>query len=268
MLTLLPELLSIARAADDAILNVYAKPINVTTKTDDSPVTAADLAAHHIISHGLQTLTPDIPVVSEEDSSSHAQRNEWSRYWLVDPLDGTKEFIQRNDEFTVNIALIDNHQPSFGLITAPALQQAYWGAVGHGAWQQTANNTPVAIQARQPPADQAIVLISRSHPSPHLQTWLTAQNNTQPALTQQRMGSSLKLCHMAAGQADVYPRFGPTAEWDIAAGQAILTAAGGQVFTMANPASEPLSYGHHAATLNPNFIAAGANPPSAWLRRP
>lgn len=257
-------------------MEIYAAPIAVQQKTDASPVTAADLAAHRLIVPALQQLTPDIPVISEEDPINFSERFNWPRYWLVDPLDGTKEFIQRNDEFTVNIALIDAHRPVLGVITAPALQQRYWGITTNeqqAAWMQIGKQPSQPIMVRHTP-EQPIALVSRSHPDSRLDNWLATLSASGQPFTTQAMGSSLKLTQIAAGTAAVYARFGPTSEWDIAAGHAILAAAGGQVLTASGQSlryGQPQPHHQHAADmLNPSFIAIGGTPTEAspavtWL---
>ena len=247
---LLPPILELAGKAGAAILTHYGPEIEVRRKTDASPVTAADEQAEEIILAGLRALAPDIPAISEEafargELSSHAPE----RFWLVDPLDGTKEFLKRNGEFTVNIALIDAGRPILGVVAAPALSLAYAGAgPGSARLWRAGSERPLAI--RQPPADGLTVVASRSHGDPQaLDRYLQGR---RVAATREA-GSSLKFCIVAAGEADLYPRFGRTMEWDTAAGHAVLNAAGGAVRTLQG---EDLRYGK-LGFENPHFVASG-----------
>jgi 3'(2'), 5'-bisphosphate nucleotidase len=246
---LLPPLLDLARGAGAAILTHYQPGIEVRSKSDASPVTAADEEAETIILAGLRRLTPEIPVVSEEafargEIASAAP----PRFWLVDPLDGTKEFLKRNGEFTVNIALIDEGKPRLGIVTAPALSLAYAGA-GPGSAGEWRDGSYRPIAVRTPPADGLTVVASRSHGDEEaLGRFLDGR---RVAATRQA-GSSLKFCLLAAGEADLYPRFGRTMEWDTAAGHAVLAAAGGRVRTLRG---EDLLYGKPGFE-NPHFIAS------------
>ncbi|SEP07063.1 3'(2'),5'-bisphosphate nucleotidase CysQ [Aquisalimonas asiatica] len=230
---------AIARRAGDAILAVYNGPdFDVETKDDDSPLTAADRAAHAIIDRELRALTPEIPVLSEEGADvPAAKRQQWPRFWLVDPLDGTKEFIKRNGEFTVNIALVEGGRPVWGVIHAPALDTTYGGGVGSGAWKQTGADGAREPLAVRTPDDGHAVVKSRSHPSGELAAFLERITVADEV----PVGSSLKFCVVAEGRATLYPRFGPTMEWDTGAGQAIVEAAGGRV-VMAEDETTPLTY--------------------------
>ncbi len=248
---LLHEIVSIALAAGDIIMDIYGGPVEVRTKDDSSPVTQADEAAEKHILAALAALTPDIPVVAEEQAEGGTMPD-ISRgvFWLVDPLDGTKEFISRNGEFTVNIALVMNGNPVLGVVHAPAIGRTFYGAEDEGAFCLE-DGEARAISARPAPADGVVVVASRSHGAgEELDAFLGSLNvaSTSPA------GSSLKFCLVAAGEADLYPRFGRTMEWDTAAGQAVLMAAGGRVETTAG---EPLLYGKEGVE-NPHFIAYGA----------
>lgn len=250
----------IARDAGDAILEVYAEPFEVMTKDDDSPLTRADLASHRVIVDRLRTLTPHIPVLSEESEGiTDAERLSWSRYWLIDPLDGTKEFVNRNGEFTVNIALIDQHRPVLGVVHVPVQAQSYAGIVGVSAWRQDGDNQPIAISTRRPPASPPVVVGSRSHANPKLEACLAPVGEVELV----SMGSSLKFCRVAEGAADLYPRLGPTSEWDTAAAQAVVEAAGGQVLELDG---QPLSYNRKACILNPWFLVLG-DPAADWVKR-
>jgi len=242
---------TIAKAAGAAIMEIYTGEIEIEYKDDRSPLTAADKASHAVIVAGLEQAFPEIPILSEEGAAiSYEERKQWSRFWLVDPLDGTKEFIKRNGEFTVNIALIEDDVPVAGVVYVPAQEKMYCGMVGEGAWVQIGAGEPVAIKVREPDHEAGLtVVMSRSHPSPELEAYLKAIRIAE-ALP---VGSSLKLCVVAEGLADLYPRLGPTMEWDTAAGHAVAEAAGAKVTT---PEGKPLSY-NKENLLNPFFIVRG-----------
>jgi 3'(2'), 5'-bisphosphate nucleotidase len=248
---LLERVRGIARAAGDAILQVYRTEFSVEHKDDLSPLTEADRASHAIIRDGLAALVPRLPLLSEEaEAAEHAERRSWSRYWLVDPLDGTKEFVKRNGEFTVNVALIDGHRPVLGVVLAPAIELEYSAIVGRGAYRSRAGGERRPIEVRLHAPVPLRVVGSRSHPSPGLAAFLEAvgEHEMKP------MGSSLKICLVAEGAADVYPRLGPTSEWDTAAAQAILEAAGGSMIDLGG---RPLRYNTKQDLLNPHFLAFG-----------
>jgi 3'(2'), 5'-bisphosphate nucleotidase len=252
--------LALARAAGDAILSVYARDFSVGHKDDRSPLTDADMAAHHLIVDGLQALDPAVPVLSEESAAvPWAVRRSWSRYWLVDPLDGTREFVKRNGEFTVNIALIDDGVAVFGVVHAPVLGEMHVGLRGEGAWLCDGSGR-VPVAARQPATTPLRVAASRSHMDPRTAAAIAHMGEVETI----GMGSSLKFCRLADARLDVYPRFGPTSEWDTAAGQAVLEAAGGAVLTLDG---RPLRYNSKESLLNPEFIALGdpALPWRGWL---
>lgn len=241
---MLEHVCQLARSAGDAIMLVYngVKPLDVTSKSDDSPVTAADIAAHRVIVSGLQALTPDIPVLSEEDPQGWGVRQHWQRYWLVDPLDGTKEFIKRNGEFTVNIALIDNGKPVLGVVYAPVTQTMYSAAEGK-AWKEEGGvRKPIQVRNARPP----LVVVSRSHADDELREYLLQLGEHQTT----SIGSSLKFCLVAEGQAQLYPRFGPTNVWDTAAGHAVAVAAGAHVHDWQG---KTLDYTPRESFLNPGF---------------
>ena len=244
------ELEPIARAAGDAILTIYRQPFAVEYKQDESPLTAADQGAHEVIVQALARLTPDIPVLSEEsDAETMQARLGWSRYWLVDPLDGTKEFVSRNGEFTVNIALIDHGRPVWGLVYAPVLDRLWYGGKGIGAWR-VADGTHKAIQTRPHEAGQAWRVVgSRNHLSQATLDYLAPLGEVELV----SMGSSLKFCIIAEGGAELYPRLAPTCEWDTAAAQAVLEGAGGSVTQLDGTA---LAY-NKPNILNPWFVARG-----------
>ncbi|MDO9217126.1 MAG: 3'(2'),5'-bisphosphate nucleotidase CysQ [Lacisediminimonas sp.] len=244
-------LVALTDAAGRAIMRVYASPdLGITSKADASPLTAADLAANEVIVHGLASKWPEIPILSEEVRNQFGPDETPPLYWAVDPLDGTKEFIKRNGEFTVNIALIENGRPVLGAIGAPALDALYIGVVGLGARKRIAGQW-ADMGVRKPAVDRLgamRVAQSRSHPSPEVAAFLQQFGQ----LESREVGSSLKFCLLAAGEADIYPRFGPTCIWDTAAGHAILVAAGGAVVRVSGQA---LTYAHPGQVLNPHFIA-------------
>jgi 3'(2'), 5'-bisphosphate nucleotidase len=218
--------IALAREAGRATMRYYDGPedIGVREKDDRSPVTLADEVAHDILVAGLGRLDPSTPVVSEEaESAAFEHRRDWRRFWLVDPLDGTKEFIKRRAEFTVNVALIDEGEPVFGVVLAPALDLLYWAVKGEGAWREEKGGAPERIySAAQPPGTPLTVVESLSHPSPELEAYL----ETIPVARRVKAGSSLKFCWVAEGRADIYPRLGPTMEWDVAAGDCIYRQSG------------------------------------------
>ncbi len=242
----------IARAAGAAILTVYHSDFAVQTKDDASPLTAADLAAQQVIMAGLDELDLQLPVLSEEAKAlDWSERQHWSRYWLVDPLDGTREFVKRNGEFTVNIALIDHHRSVLGVVLAPVTGELYIAEQGRGAWLQEQNGGAWQRIQSRPLAQPPMVAGSRSH------------GGTQGGLLEQLvghdyamlpMGSSLKFCLIARGAADVYLRLGLTSEWDTAAAQCVLDEAGGAVLDLSG---QPFRYNRGESLLNPEFIAIG-----------
>lgn len=246
----LDQLLALSRIAGDAILDIYAQDFSVVEKADRSPLTQADLASHNIICEGLARLDPDTPVLSEEAAEiPFSERSQWQAYWLVDPLDGTKEFVNRNGEFTVNIALIVNHVPVMGVVHVPVSGKTYFGAQGLGAFLRDGEKDAVDISCR-PCAEPMVVVGSRSHANPGLEERL----DTIGPYKLISMGSSLKFCLVAEGKADFYPRLGLTSEWDTAAAQAVVEAAGGRVTTLEG---QPLSYNQKDSLLNPHFLVFG-----------
>ena len=289
----LEEVRKIARAAGDAIMSVYARDFSVELKADHSPVTEADRAADAIISARLAQLHPILPVLSEESAPTPwEERRRWRRYWLVDPLDGTREFVKKNGEFTVNIALVEDHRAVLGVVLAPALNLEFSGAIGEGAWRREADGpltpahassdartsetalltatthssaieqaseaartaatgrTSAIANASAPEPAPLIVMSSRSHPGPGLSAFLARLGPYEL----KPMGSSLKVCMVADGRADIYPRLGPTSEWDTAAAQAILESAGGGMIDLAG---QPLRYNTKDRLANPHFLAVG-----------
>ena len=250
---------AIARAAAAAILTVYESEFAVAHKDDRSPLTAADLAAHHAIVDGLARLTPDVPVLSEE--SAHEvraeERRQWPRLWVVDPLDGTREFIKRNGEFTVNIALVEHGVSTFGVVLAPVTGVAWHGGAEIGACRRSAEGERV-LRVRAPATAPLRVAASRSHRDARTEAFLGAMGDIEPI----GLGSSLKFCLIAEGGLDAYPRFGPTSEWDTAAAQAVLEGAGGRVIDLRG---RPFRYNQRDTVLNGEFIALG-DPALPWRR--
>ena len=246
---LLAGVAEIARQAGRVVMEVYATEFHVRAKDDSSPVTLADQRAETLIVAGLQALTPGVPIVAEEAVAAGKVPDVGERFWLVDPLDGTREFIDRNGEFTVNIALVEHGVACLGVVFAPALQRLYAGALGGGAWVEHAGGRS-AIRCRRPPAQGLTVVASRSHADMDA---LHAHLAGAEVASWRRVGSSLKLCLVAEGEADIYPRLGRTMEWDIAAAQSVLCAAGGSV---ADLRGAPLRYGKPGFE-NPHFVARG-----------
>lgn len=248
--SLLDKLLQIADTASDKVMAIYQTDFEVNTKEDDSPITAADIASHHVIVDGLKALTPDIPILSEESANAPwDERKHWTRFWLVDPIDGTKDFTNRTGEFTVNIALIENGEPVMGVVTAPALKEAYWGIKGQGAWKREADGSTRKLQVVEPP-EAVRTVASKNHLNQETRDFIEQLGNHELV----QAGSSLKFCRIAEGKADIYPRLGPTCEWDTGAAHAVLAAAGGKVNKLDGT---PLLYGKEDV-LNPYFVASGA----------
>ena len=248
----LEALKEIAVAAGQEILAVYNQEevINVTLKEDNSPLTEADRRAHRLIVDRLALLTPGVPILSEEsEPTDWSVRSQWDRYWLVDPLDGTKEFIKKNGDFTVNIALIDNNKTVFGVIHIPVSNETYWGSKGNGSFCSNKNNDVKQIYVSRNHQNPIRLVASRSHPSEILNDLLEKIIDYEII----EVGSSIKFCLIASGQADCYPRFGLTSEWDIAAGEAIVKSAGGQVV---NTNGDSMNYNVKEDYLNPNFIVS------------
>lgn len=261
MRELLNEVTLIAHAAGEAIMEVYRGHIEVQHKEDNSPLTVADLAAHHVIQSNLTKLTPGLPIISEESASlDFSVRSQWRKYWLVDPLDGTREFIKRNDEFTVNIALIEEGRPVMGVVYAPAMGLLYSGGDGLGAIRRQGTAAPTPIRAKPLNSEDVIVAGSRSHSNARMEAFLhnVGEHLSPPKLVS--LGSSLKICLVAEGGADVYPRLGLTSEWDTAAAQAVLEHAGG---SLVDVNGNPLRYNTKDSLLNPEFFARGLSP-HAW----
>ncbi len=245
------QLLDIAREAGRAILGVYHQDFAVEHKDDQSPLTAADLASHRVIAQRLGEIDPDIPILSEEGADiPFADRRQWARYWLIDPLDGTREFVKRNGEFTVNIALIDDGRAIVGVVHVPVTGISYVGQLDHGAWKIDGDNRVEEIRVNTKRPARLRVAGSRSHAGDSLKRFLARVGEHEIV----SMGSSLKLCLVAEGSADVYPRLGPTSEWDTAAAQAVVEAAGGRV---TDTQMQPLRYNTKESLLNPHFLVFG-----------
>ena len=224
------RLLPVARSAGSAIMRVYEREFEVERKADRSPLTEADRAAHRIIAGRLADEYPMIPVMSEESTNlaSYDVRRHWDRYWLVDPLDGTKEFIKRNGQFTVNIALVERGRPVAGVVHAPARDWMYWGTEGSGAWKASGSGGAEPIECASATASGCLRVVgSNSHMTPATERFIRGLKETHGEISFVPMGSSLKICLIAEGAADLYPRMAPTMEWDTAAAHAVLNAAGG-----------------------------------------
>ncbi len=256
---LLDPVIRFATEAARDILAVYAREdFGARVKVDQSPLTEADLAAHRLLAAGLSRLTPDWPVLSEEGGlPDFSERSGWTHYWLIDPLDGTKEFLKRNGEFTVNVALIVDHRPVLGVVQVPATGVCYAASPARGAFKIESGGTTIPLAVRSCPAGERVTVVaSRSHQSPEVAAYLERLGPCDLA----SMGSSLKICLVAEGKADVYPRLGPTSEWDTAAAQAVLEAAGGRLTDLTG---HPMRYNAKAEILNPSFLAFG-DPSRDW----
>ena len=246
---ILPEVLKIADAASEKVMSIYMTDFKVNYKADESPITAADIASHNVIVEGLSNLSQDIPILSEEGAEiPWSERKHWQRFWLIDPIDGTKDFTQRTDEFTVNIALIENGEPILGVVTAPALKEAYWGLRGQGAYKRDNTGHVQRITVAEP-GEAKRVVASKNHLNEDTKAFIDKLGAHELV----QAGSSLKFCKIAEGHADIYPRLAPTCEWDTGAAHAVLSAAGGKVETLEG---KPLQYGKEDV-LNPHFIASG-----------
>jgi len=251
------EVSNLAISAGHAIIEHYQKDIKVMIKEDQSPLTNADLDSNNIICSGLSKIDSTIPIISEESFVDWQTRKEWNKYWLIDPLDGTKEFINKNGEFTVNIALIENNKPVLGVIFVPVLSTLYFASQNFGSYKLHCSsnlnslNESTKIQVNEKnKSNHLLVIGSRSHSNEDFNKWVKENIEDYELI---KTGSSLKFCHIADGNADLYPRFGPTSEWDIAAGHIILTEAGGIINTID---SEEILYNTKENILNPFFIAS------------
>ncbi|WP_240796789.1 3'(2'),5'-bisphosphate nucleotidase CysQ [Terasakiella sp. SH-1] len=249
--TAIDKLLDVARKAGDLTMEIYQSDFEIYSKKDESPVTEADRKAEAIITPVLKDLAPDIPIVAEEAfSAGDCPDVTDKKFWLVDPVDGTKQFIKKQDEFTVNIALIDeDRQPIFGVVHAPALNRMFWGSLEHGAFVQESDGTIRQISVRKAPDDGIVAVVSRSHKTPEVDDFLKDYSVADEVSA----GSSIKFCQVAEGIADLYPRFGPTMEWDTGAGHAVVLGAGGTVKT---PEGDDFRYAKDGFK-NGFFIAKG-----------
>jgi 3'(2'), 5'-bisphosphate nucleotidase len=249
---LLTPALEIGIQAGRAILEIYEGGFQVEQKEDHTPLTEADLAAHEIIEKGLRELTPDLPVITEESASiPFEERRKWQRYWLVDPLDGTREFIRRSGEFTVNIALVENHEAVLGIIYAPVLGVYYYACRGQGAYMREATSEPQRLHVRRWDGGKAtVVCSSATHQGKYLQTLMDNLGDYDVVC----LGSALKSCLVAEGRADIYARLGPTSEWDTAAAQCVVEEAGGHI---TDTQMRPLRYNTKDSLLNPHFLVFG-----------
>lgn len=249
---LVEAITQIAQLAAKQIMEIYATDFDVEHKADKTPLTEADMAAHNTIVQGLKEITPQLPILSEESAKiPFTERQQWQRYWLVDPLDGTREFVKRNGEFTVNIALIDEHKPILGVVYVPVTEVCYYAGVGIGAFKREPEQNAQRITVRNCPKTRLTVAGSRSHGSPQLEQFLNLLNMEVELVS---IGSSLKSCLVAEGKADLYPRFGPTSEWDTAAAQCVVEQAGGYLTDMT---LNPLRYNTKESLLNPHFLVFG-----------
>jgi len=250
----LEDVVNIATEAGRRILDVYERQFDVSRKDDGSPLTDADRAAHEVIVERLAALTPSIPVLSEESAKiDYSERAGWRRFWLVDPLDGTKEFVNRNGEFTVNIALIDNGAPLLGVVYVPVTGVCYLAVHGQGAWKEQGGSNRLPIRVRAYHSGHATVVASRSHRGDAVDKFLANLKAREGEYDTTSLGSSLKLCRVAEGVADVYPRLGPTSEWDTAAAQCVVECAGGRVTDLDG---QSLRY-NKSNILNPWFLVTG-----------
>lgn len=259
---LLPAVREIAAEAGLLILEHYERPSPVDYKADDSPLTAADHASHVFLVERLQALTPDVPVLSEEsDPGDYAARQGWDRFWLVDPLDGTKEFVKKTGEFTVNVALVEGGEPVLGVVHVPVRGLTYYAARGEGAHKHEGAAAPEPIRVRAAEPKKLTVVASRDHAGPEVAAILARMDAAGVAVSSASMGSSLKFCLVAEGAADLYPRTVPTMEWDTAAAQCVVEEAGGRVTTLDGAR---LAY-NKADIRNPSIMTSG-DPALDWKR--
>lgn len=258
---ILEQVVEIAIAAGGEILDVYVQEFDVQTKKDGSPLTAADLRADALICKQLQKIAPNIPILSEEsDMQAFDERRNWEQYWLVDPLDGTKGFVRRNGEFTVNIALIQKNHPVLGVVYAPVKDIVYYAAVESGAFKVGRGSAPTRVCVKKIDLETVTMTVSRAHSDMAVETYRRALEKTFGRVKTTVSGSSLKICLVAEGVADIYPRLGATSEWDTGAAHCILEVAGGQI---TNLSGQPLRY-NKENILNPKFLAFG-DPMFDWL---
>jgi len=251
----LAPVVALARRAGTRILEIYGRDFDATLKQDGSLLTEADRASHDLIAEGLREIAPQLPLLSEESAAiDHEARRHWPRFWLVDPLDGTREFVNRNGEFTVNIALVEGAGPVLGVVHVPVSGVTYFAASGVGSFRQDAGEDARAVRAATYRGGRARVVASRSHAGEHLAGFLRRLEEREGPYETLSMGSALKICLVAEGRADIYPRLGPTSEWDTAAAQCVLESAGG---TLVDPDGRPLVY-NKSSLLNPWFLACAA----------
>lgn len=244
--------IEVSRVAGCRILDLFLPEIAVTNKEDQTPLTAADLAANQVIIEGLKAIESALPVITEESCAIPLnERGKWTTYWLVDPLDGTREFIKQHGEFSVNIALIHNHVPILGVVHAPILDTTYWASKGGGAWKQIGNEKPRKIYVRRAPENRVMVALGWA---PQFNSKLEQFLKNLGAHRELRMGGALKSCLVAEGRADIYACLGPTGEWDTGAAQCIIEEAGGEI---TDTQMNPLRYNTRDSLLNPNFFAFG-----------
>jgi len=257
---ILDEIVALAILAGHKIMEVYdSDEFNVTQKSDNTPLTKADLAAHNTIIEGLSNLSTQYPILSEESAKiPFAERSNWHTYWLVDPLDGTREFIKRNGEFTVNIALISDHRPVLGVIYTPVKDTCYFACKSHGAYKQVGDTSPVRLHTKKKQASYTIIAGSRSHQGDSLKPFLANIGEHEIFA----MGSSLKSCLVAEGEVDIYPRLGPTSEWDTGAAHSIVEEAGGVII---ETNGQTLLYNTKDSLLNPDFLVVG-DPSYDWIQ--
>jgi 3'(2'), 5'-bisphosphate nucleotidase len=259
---LLAPVIDLCRRAGEVILPFWRSGVEVTAKSDDSPVTAADIAAHELLVAGLNALDPSIQILSEEDANIPlSERSQWQRWWLVDPLDGTKEFISGSEEFTVNVALIENGRVVFGVVSMPTNNRCYFGGASLGAWRSddSAHIEPISVRDKPVAGESFTVVASRRHSSPEQEKLLAGLSAVVGDLQLTTIGSSLKFCLVAEGAADCYPRLAPTSQWDTAAAQGVLEGAGGVVL---NLAGEAFDYPARESLLNGFFLALPGE--AAW----
>ena len=243
----LEQIVSIAQEAGDAIMKIYKKDFTIEYKDDKSPLTEADLRANYLICSTLEKLYPNIPIMSEENKQTGCEvRKNWEYYWCIDPIDGTKEFIKKNDEFTVNIALMHKDTPVLGVVYAPAIDEMYKAKKGEGAYK---NDQKLPLQTNEHPEEKLHVVASKSHLSEDTQEFI--DNLDTKEIEQVSKGSSLKLCMVATGEADIYPRLAPTMEWDTAAADAIVRESG--KMTYSSETNHPMIY-NKENLLNPWFV--------------
>ena len=250
--SMIQDLIYISKLAGNEILDVYDGSFDVTIKDDLSPLTDADRRSNQVITEKLESLYPEIPILSEEGKQiDFSNRKDWNLFWLIDPLDGTKEFVKRNGEFTVNIALIKNGNPIAGVVYAPVNSVCWYGAENFGSYKITGDADPIRINVKDDAESPIKIVSSRSHPSPKLQSYLDRFENHEIV----GMGSSLKICLVADGSAHIYPRLGPTMEWDSGAGHAVLKFAGG--YLTDTTTGNELIY-NKEILKNPDFICYGS----------